>query len=305
MTGMCGFSILNSILGGQTLAAVSNNNLSWTWVSSLLTFSPNLNICVTVLGLSSSPSHPYSYVLFLNFSIFTNPYCSRSDIILRLQSPQLVRTPCLDPSLYHLHYNTRGWWKTPYQSTFSGTCHSYHDFKLCFDCCWVRHHLRAVKLGLYELLQTWCVKVRLYSTSIAMYLMYTQLENILVFFCRLRPSNCTRESWIFSTIHWPIFVCQVSLQCLGAAVAINAPLVAVWNTGYADGNVGGLLEAMLRPTGNFGKFLTVLLSLSVTGNIAASFYSISLNIQVFIPWLVIVPRYILSVLATAMYDFYS
>lgn len=88
-------------------------------------------------------------------------------------------------------------------------------------------------------------------------------------------------------------------------MAINAPLVAVWDTGYADGNVGGLLEAMLRPTGNFGKFLTVLLSLSVTGNIAASFYSISLNIQVFIPWLVIVPRYILSVLATAMYDFYS
>ena len=91
---------------------------------------------------------------FPKFSIFTNPYCSRSDIILRLQSPQLVRTPCLDPSLYHLHYNTRGWWKTPYQSTSSGTCHSYHDFKLCFDCCWVRHHLRAVKLGLYELLQT-------------------------------------------------------------------------------------------------------------------------------------------------------
>ena len=86
-------------------------------------------------------------------------------------------------------------------------------------------------------------------------------------------------------------------------MAINAPLIPVWDTGYTNGNIGGLLEAMLRPVGNFGKFLTVLLSLSVTGNIAASFYSISLNIQVFIPWLVIVPRYILSVLATAMYDF--
>lgn len=30
LIGMCGFSILNSILGGQTLAAVSNDNLSWT-----------------------------------------------------------------------------------------------------------------------------------------------------------------------------------------------------------------------------------------------------------------------------------
>lgn len=27
---MCGFSTLNSILGGQTLATVSNDNLSWT-----------------------------------------------------------------------------------------------------------------------------------------------------------------------------------------------------------------------------------------------------------------------------------
>jgi purine-cytosine permease-like protein len=75
----------------------------------------------------------------------------------------------------------------------------------------------------------------------------------------------------------------------------------VWDTGYANGNVGGLLEAMLRPTGNFGKFLTVLLSLSVTGNNAATFYSMSLNIQVFVPWLVVVPRYVFSLLATAVY----
>jgi purine-cytosine permease-like protein len=80
--------------------------------------------------------------------------------------------------------------------------------------------------------------------------------------------------------------------------------VPVWNTGYANGNVGGLLEAMLRPTGNFGKFLTILLSLSVTGNIAATFYSVSLNIQVFIPWLVIVPRYVFALLATAVYALY-
>lgn len=77
--------------------------------------------------------------------------------------------------------------------------------------------------------------------------------------------------------------------------------VLLWEEGYADGNVGGLLEAMLRPAGNFGKFLTVLLSLSVTGNMAASFYSISLNIQLVIPTLVVVPRYVFSFLATAMY----
>jgi len=33
MITMCGFCILNCILGGQALAAVANNNLSWKYVS--------------------------------------------------------------------------------------------------------------------------------------------------------------------------------------------------------------------------------------------------------------------------------
>lgn len=32
LIGMCGFSVLNCILGGQTLAAVSGGSLSWTYV---------------------------------------------------------------------------------------------------------------------------------------------------------------------------------------------------------------------------------------------------------------------------------
>ena len=64
--------------------------------------------------------------------------------------------------------------------------------------------------------------------------------------------------------------------------------------------MGGLLEAMLHPTKGFGKFLTVLLSLSVAGNIAPTFYSVSLNVQVFIPALYVVPRYVFSILAIAM-----
>ncbi|KAJ2926663.1 hypothetical protein H1R20_g10444, partial [Candolleomyces eurysporus] len=98
-----------------------------------------------------------------------------------------------------------------------------------------------------------------------------------------------------------LLVPLVTLQCLGAAIAIAAPSVPEWEQGYAGGDVGGLLEAMLHPTKGFGKFLTVLLSLSVVGNIASCCYSISINLQVFIPWLVVVPRYVFSVLAIAMY----
>ncbi|KAF8345431.1 hypothetical protein F5887DRAFT_1158926 [Amanita rubescens] len=93
---------------------------------------------------------------------------------------------------------------------------------------------------------------------------------------------------------------KITLQSLGAAAAIASTYVPSWGDGYQGGNIGGLLAAMLSPTGRFGKFLTVLLSLSVSGNIAANFYSFCPNVQVFIPFLVVVPRYIFSIVAAAI-----
>ncbi|KAG5642599.1 hypothetical protein DXG03_002497 [Asterophora parasitica] len=110
------------------------------------------------------------------------------------------------------------------------------------------------------------------------------------------------SSWkMFFYSYLGFFLPLATLQCLGGAVGAVAMNVPAWDAGYAGGNVGGLLEAMLQPVGGFGKFLTVLLSLSVAGNIAATFYSITLNIQVVIPPLVIVPRYVFSIFATAVY----
>ena len=95
------------------------------------------------------------------------------------------------------------------------------------------------------------------------------------------------------------------MQCLGAAVAIAAPTVPSWNAGYADGSVGGLIGAMVSPAGGFGKFLTVLIALSVTANVAPTLYSFCLSFQVFMPFLVVVPRYVFSIVATAMYVFHA
>lgn len=64
--------------------------------------------------------------------------------------------------------------------------------------------------------------------------------------------------------------------------------------------MGGLIAAMLGPTGNFGKFLMVLLSLSIPGNIAPTLYSMCMSFQVLVPPLAAVPRYVFSVLAVAM-----
>jgi len=109
------------------------------------------------------------------------------------------------------------------------------------------------------------------------------------------------SSWkLFLSTYAGLLLSIIPLQCFGAAAAIAASSVPIWDQGYSNGNVGGLLEAMLRPLGNFGKFLTVLLSLSVVGNNVATFYSLSLNIQAFIPILVKTPRYVFSIVATAI-----
>ncbi|KAI9063521.1 cytosine-purine permease [Trametes sanguinea] len=113
--------------------------------------------------------------------------------------------------------------------------------------------------------------------------------------------NPSVSSWkIFTYSYLGFNLPIILIQCLGAAVAVSAPLVPAWEEGYADGNVGGLIEAMLRPTGGFGKFLTVLIALSVTANIAPTFYSFSLSFQVFIPPFAVIPRYMFSLLATAI-----
>jgi purine-cytosine permease-like protein len=93
---------------------------------------------------------------------------------------------------------------------------------------------------------------------------------------------------------------QITLQCLGAAAAISAPSIPSWDAGYTDGNVGGLVNAMLSPVGGFGKFLMVLLSLSVTGTTAPIIYSMCIDFQIIIPPFVAVPRYVFSVFAIAL-----
>jgi purine-cytosine permease-like protein len=73
-----------------------------------------------------------------------------------------------------------------------------------------------------------------------------------------------------------------------------------WNAGYTDGNVGGLLNAMLSPVGKFGKVLVVFLSLSVTATNAPAMYSMCIAIQTLIPPFAAVPRYVFSVFASAV-----
>ena len=87
---------------------------------------------------------------------------------------------------------------------------------------------------------------------------------------------------------------------LGAAIGGATTNVASWAQGYESNSAGGVLAAMLQPAGGFGKFLVVILSFSILGNISATMYSITLNFQILLPWLMRVPRFLFSIVITAI-----
>ena len=61
---------------------------------------------------------------------------------------------------------------------------------------------------------------------------------------------------------------------LGAAFAAKAPAIPSWETGFESGsNVGGLLYAVISPTKGFGKFLVVLVALSIPSACAPTMYT--------------------------------
>lgn len=90
------------------------------------------------------------------------------------------------------------------------------------------------------------------------------------------------------------------LMVLGAAIGGAITSIPEWQESYDETQVGGVLAAMLSRAGGFGKFVVVVLSLTLLGNIAATMYSITLNFQILIPQLVVVPRYMFSIVVTAI-----
>ncbi|KAL4876527.1 permease for cytosine/purines, uracil, thiamine, allantoin-domain-containing protein [Aspergillus karnatakaensis] len=105
---------------------------------------------------------------------------------------------------------------------------------------------------------------------------------------------------IFTYTYLGLFLPTVPLMTLGAAIGATAPAIPSWANNYATYGVGGVLDAMLALAGGFGKFVSVLLSFSLLGNLAASMYSISLNFQLLLPFFVRVPRFVFSIIYTAI-----
>lgn len=64
------------------------------------------------------------------------------------------------------------------------------------------------------------------------------------------------------------------MHTLGAAFGVAAVGVPSYTKGFNNGNdIGGLVAAVLEPTGGFGKFCLVLMALSVPAACAPTMYS--------------------------------
>ncbi|OAA73711.1 purine-cytosine permease FCY21 [Cordyceps fumosorosea ARSEF 2679] len=92
----------------------------------------------------------------------------------------------------------------------------------------------------------------------------------------------------------------ILLMTLGAAIAGAIPNNPAWQDQYDKYLVGGALSGLLAPAGGFGKFVLVILALTLLGNTCGTFYSITLNFQTLLPWLFRVPRYVFALVITVI-----
>lgn len=113
-------------------------------------------------------------------------------------------------------------------------------------------------------------------------------------------SFCIFRWRIFGYTYFGLLTPTVLLMTLGAALAGAIDQNPTWQQGYNKYLVGGVLAGCLSPAGNFGKFVLVLLALTLLGNTCATFYAITLNFQTLIPFLAKVPRYIFSIVSTGI-----
>ncbi|KAJ7485496.1 permease for cytosine/purines, uracil, thiamine, allantoin-domain-containing protein [Mycena latifolia] len=245
LIGMIGFCILDCILGGQTLAAVADGNLSWSIGIVIIAV---VSLLISFCGWKIL--HWYERIAWIPVVIIFLIAVGLGGKNFQHFAPV---EPATAPTILSFAAVIAGFVLTwsPLASDFS--CYMRPDApRYIFNSC-------QKKCCIHSLQQA--------------YFIYSYLGLIL-------PT--------------------IALQCFGALIGACLASVPAWEAGYESGDVGGILNAMLSPAKGFGKFLTVLLALSVMGNVAATFYSISLNMQILMPVLVVVPRYVFSILATCM-----
>jgi purine-cytosine permease-like protein len=109
-----------------------------------------------------------------------------------------------------------------------------------------------------------------------------------------------RKSKIFAYLMAAFVIPSVPLLVLGAAIGGALPNVPEWNDAFEKFGIGGVMAEMLAPAGGFGKFVLVVLALSIIGNITISMYSIAINLQMILPIFANIHRFVWVVITMAI-----
>ena len=112
----------------------------------------------------------------------------------------------------------------------------------------------------------------------------------------------TPPSRVFWLTFLGVFVPCVLLEILGMAFTTGIANVPAWKAAFGStGDVGGLLSAVVSPLGGFGKFLLLLLALSIVANNIPNDYSLGLSVQVFGKAFQKVKRYVWTLIGAVIY----
>ncbi|OBZ77733.1 Phosphatidylinositol N-acetylglucosaminyltransferase gpi3 subunit [Grifola frondosa] len=144
--------------------------------------------------------------------------------------------------------------------------------------------------------------------SAAMILSFaTTTASTMISWCIMTPdygvyhTERASRTRIFSYSYAGFLTASIPSHMLGAAFAAAAPFVPSWKIGFDNGNsVGGLLEAVLSSSGGFGKFLTVLVALSVPSACAPTMYTFGSSFMTIHPLFARIPRYVYTIVSEAI-----
>lgn len=135
----------------------------------------------------------------------------------------------------------------------------------------------------------------------------TVVASSVISWCTMTPDygvyhlQNTSRMRVFVYTYLGFFVSSITAHMLGAAFATSALSDPTWESGFDNGNnVGALVEAVLSPAGGFGKFITVLVALSIPSACAPTMYTFASSLMTISYYFAKIPRYIFAIISTAV-----
>ncbi|OSX63553.1 hypothetical protein POSPLADRAFT_1045867 [Postia placenta MAD-698-R-SB12] len=135
----------------------------------------------------------------------------------------------------------------------------------------------------------------------------TVVASSVISWCTMTPDygvyhlQNTSRMRVFIYTYLGFFVSSITAHMLGAAFAASALSDPIWESGFDNGNnVGALVEAVLSPAGGFGKFITVLVALSIPSACAPTMYTFASSLMTISYYFAKIPRYIFAIISTAI-----